>query len=161
VKYPCRTMVNVAGGKHFSAVISAPHHFWIAVADIQGFEAQVDRAATCTEFVYPNGCSLSVQPPALPLLTSGSAAHPQKACIMAMSDDMTSAAKRARGMPQHASEKICRGRILVLGSADLLGDAWLDKEQNAILMRCVRRNELMSELHAASNMKSLNRCVVT
>jgi intraflagellar transport protein 52 len=87
-------------------------------------------------FVYPHGCTLQIKPPAVPLLSSGSAAYPHKACIAAVSQDMTAEANRARGMPLQTTTRVCRGRVLVLGSTDLLGDDWIDKEQNAALARC-------------------------
>lgn len=97
----------------------------------------MEQAQRGAEFVYPHGCTLQVRTPAVPLLSSGSAAYPQKACIAAISEDMTADAKRARGMPVHGNSKICQGRIMVVGSADMFGDDWIDKEQNAAVMQCV------------------------
>lgn len=94
------------------------------------------QAHSGAEFVYPHGCTLLLKAPAVPLLSSGAAAYPQKASLVAVSDDMTADAKRARGMPLHSNAKICQGRVMVLGSADMLGDEWIDKEQNVALMRC-------------------------
>ena len=49
---------------------------------------------------------------------------------------MTVEAKQARGMP--VGQRICQGRVMVIGSADMFGDEWLDREHNSILMRCVQ-----------------------
>lgn len=101
-------------------------------------------------FVYPYGCSLLVRAPAVPLLSSGSAAYPHKACIAAISQDMTPEAKRARGMPQHGAERVVRGRILVVGSADFLGDDWINKEQNAAVARCAYHGQnVRTDAHLA------------
>ena len=97
-------------------------------------QSSEDVAAQDIEFVYPHGCTVDVKPPAVPLLASGTACYPHKACLLALSQDLTAAAKRARGMPP--GQRICQGRVMVCGSADMFGDEWLDKEHNAILMRC-------------------------
>lgn len=86
------------------------------------------------EFVYPYGCTLTLAEPAVALLSSGSVSCPTRACVAALSQDMTASAKRARGMPL-VGEKVCKGRVLVLGSAAMFGDSWLDKESNAGIMR--------------------------
>jgi len=84
------------------------------------------------EFVYPNGATLSVAAPAVPLLSTGTVAYPQKACVLAVSEDLTDAAKAARGAPR--GQRAAKGRVVVVGSSALLGDEWLDKEQNAAVM---------------------------
>lgn len=92
------------------------------------------EAEDMPEFVYPYGCTLTLNEPAVAILSSGSVSCPPRACVAALSQDMTPAAKRARGMPL-AGDKVCKGRVLVLGSAAMLSDSWLDKEGNAGLMR--------------------------
>jgi intraflagellar transport protein 52 len=94
---------------------------------------RADGAAT--NFVYPFGCTLQVTSPAVPLLTSGSVSYPKHACVVAVSEDMTVEAKRARGIPLHSASHVCQGRVLVLGSAQMLADNWLDKEENRALAR--------------------------
>eukprot|EP00892_Ulva_mutabilis_P004601 jgi/Ulvmu1/2512/UM138_0016.1 len=88
------------------------------------------------EFVYPYGCTLSLEEPAIALLSSGIVSCPPRACVAALSQDMTASAKCARGMPL-VGEKVCKGRVLVVGSAAMFGDSWLDKESNEGLMRCL------------------------
>ena len=94
------------------------------------------RDGTGVDFVYPYGCTLRVTPPALPLLTSGAVSYPKGACVVAVSEDMTAEAKRARGLPLQTANRVCQGRVLVLGSVHMLADEWLDKEQNRALARC-------------------------
>lgn len=86
------------------------------------------------EFVYPYGCTLALEEPAVPLLSTGSVCYPTKVCVAAISTDMTVSAKRARGMPT-AHGSISKGRVMVVGSAQMFGDGWLDKEENASVMR--------------------------
>lgn len=90
------------------------------------------------EFVYPYGCTLALEEPAVPLLSTGSVCYPTKVCVAALSTDMTAAAKRARGMPT-AHDSVSKGRVMVVGSAQMFGDSWIDKEENASVMRCAVR----------------------
>eukprot|EP00792_Barthelona_sp_PAP020_P005863 TRINITY_DN2831_c0_g1_i1.p1 TRINITY_DN2831_c0_g1~~TRINITY_DN2831_c0_g1_i1.p1 ORF type:complete len:407 (+),score=104.36 TRINITY_DN2831_c0_g1_i1:26-1222(+) len=64
------------------------------------------------QFVYVNGCSLAVQKPAFPVLKSGVACHPIERPIC--------------GVYQHAS----KGRLLVVGSNEMIQDQWIEKEKN-------------------------------
>jgi len=70
------------------------------------------------EFVFPYGCTLGVQKPAVPLLSSGHIAYPLNRPVAAV----------WQGDSQPGGGKA--GRVAVVGSADMLGDEWLDKEDN-------------------------------
>ena len=70
--------------------------------------------------VYPYGVSLNVSRPARPILSSGPVSFPMNRPIAAMWESETV-----------GSETGQRGRLLVLGSAEIFGDDWLDKEENA------------------------------
>lgn len=87
------------------------------------------------EFVYPYGCTLELEHPAVPLLSTGSVCYPTKVCIAALSTDMTMSAKQARGIPAAHGSSVSKGRVMVVGSAHMFGDSWLDKEDNAAVMR--------------------------
>lgn len=91
---------------------------------------------TGVKFVYPQGCTLQLASPAVPLFHSGLASHPQRSCIVALSEDMTMEAKRARGIPLQSTTKVCRGRVMVVGSSHMLGDEWINKEQNGLIAKC-------------------------
>jgi intraflagellar transport protein 52 len=67
-------------------------------------------------FVYPNGCTLNVAKPAVPLLSSGFVAYPLNRPVLAVSNVIG------------AEKKI--GKICVLGSAAIFSDDWLLKEEN-------------------------------
>jgi intraflagellar transport protein 52 len=69
-------------------------------------------------FVYPYGASLNVQRPAIPILSSGSISYPMNRPITAMWEAETVAAGSQRG------------RLVVIGSVEMFGDDWLDKEEN-------------------------------
>lgn len=113
-----------------------PHLIWYCAGRKPGSAGGANSASLdMPEFVYPYGCTLTLTEPAVALLSSGIVSCPSRACIAALSQDMTASAKRARGMPL-AGDKVCKGRVLVLGSAAMLGDSWLDKEGNAGIMRC-------------------------
>jgi intraflagellar transport protein 52 len=73
-------------------------------------------------FVYPYGASLNVQRPSIPLLSSGPVSYPMHRPLSAMWEAETVA--EAGGQ---------RGRLVVLGSVELFGDDWLDKEENGKL----------------------------
>mmetsp|Transcript_10229 Transcript_10229/g.16783 ORF Transcript_10229/g.16783 Transcript_10229/m.16783 type:complete len:550 (-) Transcript_10229:120-1769(-) len=74
-------------------------------------------------FVYPYGASLNVQRPAIPLLSSGSISYPMNRPIAAMWEAETVAAG-AGGQ---------RGRLVLMGSVEIFGDDWIDKEENSKL----------------------------
>eukprot|EP00775_Hariotina_reticulata_P010963 gene10963-11117_t len=67
------------------------------------------------DFVYPYGCTLSVQAPAVPLLSTGKISYPMQRPVAAC----------------WSSPEPGGGRLLVLGAAGLLDDAYLDKEDNS------------------------------
>lgn len=70
--------------------------------------------------LYPFGCTLDLQRPAIPILSSGSLCFP---------------ANRAIG----AVCKVGKGTLLVLGSAKLFEDDYINKEGNAeLLTACIR-----------------------
>lgn len=64
-------------------------------------------------FVYPYGCSLNLESPAVPLLSSGFIAYPLQRPIAAVYEDRKS-----------------KGRVLVIGSSHMLHDDWIAKEEN-------------------------------
>lgn len=71
---------------------------------------------TGLDFVYPYGATLSVQKPAVSLLSSGKIAYPMHRPL--------GAAWSREGM----------GRIAVLGSVQIFDDKWIDKEENSKLL---------------------------
>jgi len=70
-------------------------------------------------FTFPYGASLNVQKPAFPVLSSGHLAIPLHRPVAALWEG-----KARKGGPP-------AGRICVLGSAHVLHDDWLDKDDNA------------------------------
>lgn len=73
-------------------------------------------------FVYPYGASLNVQRPAIPILSSGSISYPMNRPITAIWESETVSEAGAQ-----------RGRLVVVGSVEIFGDDWLDKEENSKL----------------------------
>ena len=83
-------------------------------------------------FVYPYGCSLAVQKPAFPVLSSGPLAFPLNRPVCALWSG-----ERARsGAVSGASGG---GRLCVLGSSYVLQDDWVDKEENGKLVNVLLR----------------------
>jgi intraflagellar transport protein 52 len=70
----------------------------------------------CLTFVYPFGATLNVQPPAIPLLSSGTLAYPFNRPLAAACQ------------PSKNS-----GKILAIGSAQIFGDSYIGKEENGKL----------------------------
>jgi len=82
------------------------------------------------QFVYPFGTTLSVQYPAITILSSGPISFPINRPIAAVwEDDSTRKTMRSIG----EQDDFPRGRIVVLGSKDLLTDEWIDKEENGTI----------------------------
>ena len=82
-------------------------------------DADAGDTSAAFRFVYPHGCSLAVQAPALAFLSSGAAAHPPRAALGA------------------AWRQEAGGRLAVLGSAAAFGDEWLGREGNAAVLEYV------------------------
>ena len=88
----------------------------------ESVRANATAAAEKLGFVFPYGVSLNVQRPARPLLSSGPISYPMNRPIAAVWESETVAEVGA-----------LRGRLVTLGSVDMFGDDWLDKEENAKL----------------------------
>lgn len=73
-------------------------------------------------FVFPYGVSLNVSRPSRPLLSSGPISYPMNRPIAAVWESETVAEVGSQ-----------RGRLVVIGSADIFSDEWLDKEENGKL----------------------------
>ncbi|MEW5301201.1 MAG: hypothetical protein WDW38_004741 [Sanguina aurantia] len=71
---------------------------------------------TGLDFVYPYGSTLSVQKPAIPILSSGKIAYPMN---------------RPLGALWHQNGS---GKIAVVGSVAMFDDKWIDKEENSKVM---------------------------
>ena len=70
-------------------------------------------------FVYPYGASLTVSKPSRPLLSSGPVSFPMNRPIASIWESETIAESGGQ-----------RGRCAIIGSVDIFGDEWLDKEEN-------------------------------
>jgi len=97
-------------------------------------------------FVYPYGATLSVERPAVPILSSGPISYPLNRPVAAVfecpdapshlsgaSAAAQAAAKAEAAAKAAAGSTVAHGRVMVLGSAQLFGDEWLDKEENGKL----------------------------
>eukprot|EP00163_Fabomonas_tropica_P026028 TRINITY_DN4628_c1_g1_i1.p1 TRINITY_DN4628_c1_g1~~TRINITY_DN4628_c1_g1_i1.p1 ORF type:complete len:458 (-),score=96.80 TRINITY_DN4628_c1_g1_i1:113-1486(-) len=83
-------------------------------------QAKDDANASTLTYVYPYGCTLKVQAPAVPILSSGHISYPLNRPVGACYEDPKS-----------------KGRLVVLGSYHIFADSWLDKEENAKLQNVV------------------------
>ena len=79
-------------------------------------------------FAYPYGCSLAVQKPAFPVLSSGPLAFPlnRPVCGFWSGESMRSGAPNG-------------GRLCLLGSSYVLHDDWIDKDENSKLVGVLMR----------------------
>lgn len=81
---------------------------------------QADKEVPKFAYVYPYGASLNVQRPSIPILSSGPVSYPMNRPLAAIWEAETVTRTR-------------RGRMVVLGSVEIFGDDWLDKEDNSKL----------------------------
>ena len=79
-------------------------------------------------FAFPYGCSVTVQKPAFPVLSSGPLAFPLNRPVCAL---WTSSSTRTPGA--------AAGRLCLLGSSHMLSDEWVDKDENAKLIGVLMR----------------------
>ncbi|KAG5507006.1 hypothetical protein JKF63_05752 [Porcisia hertigi] len=83
-----------------------------------------EQEATSLVFVYPYGLTFNVQRPAIPLLSSGFMAYPLNRPI--------AAAWESPKVVEHLGRRK-NGKLLLIGTAQLFEDAWIDKEENSTL----------------------------
>lgn len=79
-------------------------------------EDNPDSALGGYHFVYPFGCTMMVDSPAIKVLTSGPISYPVNKTICAMY-------KNDKG-----------GKIICLGSFEMLSDSYIDKEENKLMV---------------------------
>eukprot|EP01086_Lenisia_limosa_P002681 TRINITY_DN16627_c0_g1_i1.p1 TRINITY_DN16627_c0_g1~~TRINITY_DN16627_c0_g1_i1.p1 ORF type:complete len:433 (-),score=78.84 TRINITY_DN16627_c0_g1_i1:30-1328(-) len=70
-------------------------------------------------FVFPHGCTLNAQNPAVTILSTGPISYPANRPVATLSD-LTSSGS---------------GRVLTLGSTQIMTDSWIEKEDNSLLMQ--------------------------
>jgi len=92
--------------------------------------------------VYPNGCTLDVQPPSLAILSSGTVSFPANRPIGGVWED-------SRHISESSSTNKVRdgsgGRLLAIGSSNFFADDWLEKEDNSRLLNILIRFLLHDE----------------
>ncbi len=117
--------MKIEGGAVVRAVYHQPYfhpkHALISNGIVQPFEtenkqSQQSDGADAMAFVFPNGTTLNVETPAVPLLTSGSTSFPVD-CPLAAAWEATTG----------------NGRLIVVGSSDIFGDEWVEREDNSQL----------------------------
>jgi len=88
-------------------------------------------------FVYPYGCSLAVQKPAFPILSSGQLAFPIGRPICASTS--------------LESDDGPAGRLCLIGSSHFFHDDWIEKEENSKLAHVLLRWLTRSDVNLAAN----------
>lgn len=114
---------EAAAAELHASARSAAHAALGAGADAAGAR-DATRGATrhaSVDVVYPRGCTLAVARPAVTLLTSGFASYPVQCPVLAVCPGAVAAAPNGSA----------HGRVAVLGSGEMLSDAWLGREANA------------------------------
>eukprot|EP00667_Euglena_gracilis_P009286 EG_transcript_9433 len=108
--------LNRAAGKNIpgSYILNASQG--LSASQQTALLAQQSSQSSSLTFVYPYGCSLNVQKPSIPILSSGYIAYPLNRPVGAVHEYKGGA-----------------GRVMVIGSCHMFEDAWLDKEENAKL----------------------------
>eukprot|EP01065_Artemidia_motanka_P046869 TRINITY_DN7199_c0_g1_i1.p1 TRINITY_DN7199_c0_g1~~TRINITY_DN7199_c0_g1_i1.p1 ORF type:complete len:534 (+),score=181.17 TRINITY_DN7199_c0_g1_i1:54-1604(+) len=81
-------------------------------------------------FVYPHGCTVSVQKPAVPLLSSGYIAYPLNRPICAV---LELPPKPSAPGADGAQKRPLPGRLMVVGSLQMFDDRWIAEEDNSRL----------------------------
>jgi len=94
-------------------------------------------------FVYPYGATLAVAKPGVAILSSGPISYPLNRPLAAAFEasevpaypgaSAAAMAAAAAAAKENNGKPATRGRVMVVGSAQLFGDEWLDKEENGKL----------------------------
>jgi len=87
----------------------------------QGPSDDAEDGKSGLTFVFPYGCTLNVEKPAIPVLSSGSISYPLNRPVGAVYSSTSG------------------GRVMVLGSTHLFHDDWLEKEENQLLQETIFR----------------------
>ncbi|OMJ94281.1 hypothetical protein SteCoe_2623 [Stentor coeruleus] len=91
------------------------------------------------QIVYPYGCSLNVQKPAIPLLSSGPISYPLNRPIAAI-----------------YTSKARKGRLMVLGSYHIFSDNFIDKEENSKLQNILFKWLLTNDINLDQGLEEDN-----
>ena len=88
-------------------------------------------------FVYPNGCTMDVQPPSTVILSSGGLSFPCKRPICGVwQEDAVGRYSPGAGPSGHTRRDANKGgRLLAIGSTDMFADEWLDEVHNKHLVQ--------------------------
>lgn len=86
------------------------------------------------EFVYPFGASLNVQPPSVPVLSTGSTCLPFQRAICAFYTSPIKVCLAEKDFDRIVFRLKNGGRLCVCGSTMIFHDTYLDKEQNRRLL---------------------------
>jgi len=83
-------------------------------------------------FVFPYGCTINSQKPAMPILSSGYIAYPLNRPVAGVySKQIRKGVQLADNTTVEESGAV--SRLCVMGSTEIFGDAWLSKEENSKL----------------------------
>eukprot|EP00164_Ancoracysta_twista_P014035 GFYU01022675.1.p1 GENE.GFYU01022675.1~~GFYU01022675.1.p1 ORF type:complete len:612 (+),score=89.73 GFYU01022675.1:61-1896(+) len=93
--------------------------------NMSGGSTEASTTATSMNFMYPHGLTMNVQRPSFPILSSGFMAFPLNRPIAAVYEAPEAA--------EH-NGKVKRGKLLVLGSGNVMEDSWINKEENEKLV---------------------------
>jgi hypothetical protein len=91
------------------------------------------------DFVYPYGASMTVQAPALPLLSSGPISYPLNRPIAGVWEKGAEKTVGKDVGKDVESSSRGPGRLLVMASTEVFGDDWLEKEENGKLCDVLMR----------------------
>ncbi|KPA82647.1 putative intraflagellar transport protein component [Leptomonas pyrrhocoris] len=111
---------TVGTGQSANAALLAQQPAGGARAEAEETEAE----AKSLVFVYPYGLTFNVQRPAIPLLSSGFMAYPLNRPI--------AVAWECPKVVEHLGRRK-QGKLLLIGTAQIFEDAWIDKEENSTL----------------------------
>ncbi|CAJ1007539.1 hypothetical protein Q4I28_002852 [Leishmania naiffi] len=113
---------TLGGGQATNAALLAqgpPAGGTVTMAD-----EEAEQEATSLVFVYPYGLTFNVQRPAIPLLSSGFMAYPLNRPI--------AVAWECPKVVEHLGRQK-QGKLLLIGTAQLFDDTWIEKEENSAL----------------------------
>ncbi len=83
-------------------------------------------------FVYPYGSSITVQAPSCPILSSGPTSYPVNRPIAGVWQCPNKDRYSTPGRPEGSESDAFKGpgRLLIIGSMEIFGDACIDGEEN-------------------------------
>lgn len=114
-------------------------------------EEDQENNASALRILYPQGCSIAVSKPAIPLLTSGALSFPAHKAIAALSTSSNNT--NNTGTKQ--------GKVCVVGSSLLFSDEFIQAQDNNVFVQHLMQGILLNDQYQSEQLMQLSSSAAT